>query len=47
MKCPECNGSGTVTVYNMRDDSGDYPEICGMCAGHGYVAITDDKSDKV
>jgi DnaJ-class molecular chaperone len=47
MNCPDCNGSGAVMVYNTRDDSGDYPEICGTCNGHGFIALTNDGPNKV
>jgi len=42
MICPECNGSGAVSKWNLKDDSGDYLEICMECNGYGQIALVED-----
>lgn len=42
MTCPECNGTGVVVSWNLRDDSGDGVDICSWCDGYGYIALTED-----
>lgn len=42
MICPDCNGSGVVADWNIRDDSGDGVKICTMCDGYGHIALTKD-----
>lgn len=42
MICPDCQGSGVVVQWNLKDDSGDGVEICGMCGGYGHIALTAD-----
>lgn len=46
MKCPECDGDGVVVDWNTRDDSGDGVKICTWCAGHGHIALVEDRNDK-
>lgn len=41
MICPECQGSGVVVLWNIRDDSGDGVEICGWCQGYGHIALVE------
>jgi hypothetical protein len=42
MICPDCQGSGVVIIWNLKDDSGDGVEICGFCSGYGHIALTID-----
>lgn len=43
--CVPCNGTGVVIVWNLKDESGDSPDVCGDCGGYGYINDTKTHSN--
>lgn len=39
MICPDCNGDGTIEVYEEDEDGKEttYLDYCSFCQGEGYV----------
>jgi DnaJ-class molecular chaperone len=40
VRCPECDGSGMVTIFNAYDPEYKEIEICSECRGTGFVNAT-------